>query len=104
MMSCYLFVLYTKQKLLEKSPIFCNIVCNSLVLDPHILVNENIEDMQCKLRKLLQHLIKLKVLDSFCCDKALVQFVEFVTYDIKLNIDKSRSFDRYGTKLDIFYF
>ena len=60
--------------------------------------------MQFKLKKLFEHLIKLKVLDSFCCDKALVQFVEFVTYDLKLNIDKFRSFDRYKTKLDVFYF
>ena len=40
-----LFICSTVQKLLEKSPIFYNIVCNSLVFDPQILVNENIEDM-----------------------------------------------------------
>ena len=91
------------QKLLEKSPIFYNIVCNSLVFDPQAIVNENIEDMQCKLKKLLQHLIKLKILDSFC-HKLLVQFIEFVTHDVKLNNDKFKSFDRYKTKLDVFYF
>ena len=55
-------------------------------------------------QKLLEHLIKLKILGSFCCDKVLVQFVEFVTHDIKLNIDKFKSFDRCKTKLDVFYF
>ena len=40
-----LFICSTAQKLLEKSPIFYNIVCNSLVFDPQILVNENIEEM-----------------------------------------------------------
>ena len=60
--------------------------------------------MQCRLKKLLEHLIKLKVLDSFCCDKVLVQLVEFVTHEVKLNIDTFKSFDRYKTKLDVFYF
>ena len=92
------------QILLEKSPIFYNVICNSLVLNPQVVVNENIEDMQCILKKLLEHLIKLKILDGFCCDKVLVQFVEFVTHNVKLNIDKFKSFDRCKTKLDVFYF
>ena len=40
-----LFICSTVQKLLEKSPIFYNIVYNSLVFDPQILVNENIEEL-----------------------------------------------------------
>ena len=44
--------------------------------------------MQCKLNNLREHLIKLKILDSSCCDKVLVQFIEFVTHNVKLNIDK----------------
>ena len=56
------------------------------------------------LKKLLEHLIKLKILDSFCCDKVLVQLVEFVTHDVKLNIDKFKPFDKYKTKLDVFCF
>ena len=99
-----LFICSAVQKLLEKSPIFYDIVCNSLVFDPQVIVNENIEDMQCKLKKLLEHLIKLKIIDSFCRDKLLVQFLEFVTHDVKLNNDKFKSFDRYKTKLDVFYF
>ena len=54
-----LFIHSTVQKLLEKSPIFYNIVCNSLAFDPQVVVNENIEDMQYKLKKLLENLIKL---------------------------------------------
>ena len=60
--------------------------------------------MQCKFKKILEHLIKLKILDSFFWDKVLVQFLEFVAHDVKLNIDKFKSFDRYKTKLDIFFF
>ena len=60
--------------------------------------------MQCKFKKILEHLIKLKILDSFCWDKVLVQFLEFVAHDVKLSIDKFKSFDRYKTKLDIFFF
>ena len=101
MVSCYYS---TVQKLLEKIPIFFNIVCNTLVFDPQVVVNENIEDMPCKLEKLLEHLIKLKILDSFCCDKVLVQLVEFVTHDVKLKIDNFKSVERYKTKLDVFYF
>ena len=59
-----LFIHSAVQKLLEKSSIFYNIVSNSLVFDPQVVVNENIEDVQCKLKKLLEHLIKLKILDS----------------------------------------
>ena len=99
-----LFICCTVQKWLEKSPIFYNIICNSLVFDPQVVVNKNILHVQCKLKKLLEHLIKLKIPDSFCCDNVLVQFVEFVTHDVKLNIDKFKSFERYKTKLDVFYF
>ena len=55
-------------------------------------------------KKLLEHLIKLKILDSFYCDKVLVKFIEFVTHEVKLNFDKFKSFDRYKAKLDVFYF
>ena len=99
-----LFICCIVQQLLGKSSISYNIVCNSLVFDPQVVVNENIEDMQCKLKKLLEHLIKLKILDSFCCGKVLLQFVEFVTHNVKLNSDKFKLFDRYKTKLDPFYF
>ena len=40
-----LFIRSTVQKLLEKSPIFNDIVCNSLVFNPQVVVNENIEDI-----------------------------------------------------------
>ena len=33
-----------------------------------------------------------------------MQFVEFVTDDVKFNIDKFKLFDRYNTKLDVFHF
>ena len=48
--------------------------------------------------------LNIKILDSFCCDKVLVQFVEFVTHDVKLKIDNFKSVERYKTKLDVFYF
>ena len=83
-----LFIRFSVQKVPKKSPIFYNIVFNSLVFDLQIVVNENMEDMQCKLNNLREHLIKLKILDSSCCDKVLVQFIEFVTHNVKLNIDK----------------
>ena len=92
------------QKLQEKSPIFYNFVCNYLVFDPQVVVNENIEDMQCKIKKPLEHLIKFEILDSLCCDKVLVHSVEFVTQEVKLNIDKFKLFHRYKRKLDVFYF
>ena len=85
---------------LGKSPIFYNIVSNSLVFDPQVVVNENIEYIQCKLKKLLEHLIKLKILHNFCCDKVLVQ----LTHDVRLSNNKFKSFDRYKTKLDVSYF
>ena len=34
-----LFICSIVQKLLEKSPIFCNIVCNSLLFDPLLFVD-----------------------------------------------------------------
>ena len=83
-----LFIRFSVQKVPKKSPIFSNIVFNSLVFDLQVVVNENMEDMQCKLNNLREHLIKLKILDSSCCDKVLVQFIEFVTHNVKLNIDK----------------
>ena len=60
--------------------------------------------MQCKIKKALEHLIKFEILDSLCCDKVLVHFVEFVTHEVKLNIDKFKLIDRYKRKLGVFYF
>ena len=46
-----------------------NVVKNSVIFDPLVLVNENASVLQNKLKRLLTHLMKLKILTSVQCDK-----------------------------------
>ena len=49
------------KQLFDKSPVEYNIR-NSLIIDPQVLVNENASVLQNKLKRLLTHLMKLKIL------------------------------------------
>ena len=47
------------EKLFDKSPLEYNVVRNSVIFDPQVLVNENASVLQNKVKRLLTHLIKL---------------------------------------------
>ena len=55
------FIIFLVKQLFDKNPVEHNIR-NSLIIDPQVLVNENASVLQNKLKRLLTHLMKLKIL------------------------------------------
>ena len=92
------------KKLFHKSPLEYNVVRNSVIFDPQVLVNENASVLQNKVKRLLTHLIKLKILTSVQCDKITKQFTNFTDSQLKLYAEKFRCFDSSTKYLNEFYF
>ena len=67
------------KKLFEKSPYEY-----SVMFDPQVLFNENASVLQNKLKRLLTHLMKLKILTTVQCDKITEQFINFNDSELKL--------------------
>ena len=92
------------KKLFDKSPLEYSVLRNSVIFDPQFLVNENASLLQNKLKRLLTHLMKLKILTSVQCDKTTEQFTNFIDSQLKLYAEKFRCFDSSTKDLDEFYF
>ena len=89
------------KQLFDKSPVEYNIR-NSLIIDPQVLVNENASVLQNKLKRLLTHLMKLKILTSVQCDKITEQFTDFTDSELKLYAKKFCCSDSSTKNLDEF--
>ena len=72
-----MFIISMVKKLFGKSPFEYNVVRNPVIFNPQVLVNENASVLQNKLKRLLTHLMKLKILTSVQCDKITEQFTDF---------------------------
>ena len=57
-----MFIISMVKKLFGKSPFEYNVVRNPVIFNPQVLVNENASVLQNKLKRLLTHLMKLKIL------------------------------------------
>ena len=71
------FTISVVKKLFDKNSLEYNVVKNSVVCDQQVLVNENANVLQNKLKRLFTHLMKLKILTSVQCDKITEQFTDF---------------------------
>ena len=98
------FIISMVKKLFDKSPLEYSVLRNSVIFDPQFLVNENASLLQNKLKRLLTHLMKLKILTSVQCDKTTQQFTNFIDSQLKLYAEKFRCFDSSTKDLDEFYF
>ena len=58
------------------------------------MISVDVEVLQSKLKKLLQHFVKLGILDNISCDKILDQFIPFIQNHSTLNLSKFKFFDR----------
>ena len=92
------------EKLFEKSPISYSVVRYDSIFDPKEMTSVDAELLQSKMKKNLQHFVKLGILDNISCDKALAHFIHFIQNESTLNLDKFKSFDRKDKRLDGFYF
>ena len=101
--SCVIQFVSTIAKLFDKSPLFYN-VRNSVIFDPLIMSQENVGILQSKLKKLLTHLMSLKLFKPQFCDKLMQEFLEFVGHEMELHSDVFQSFKRDKTSLGVFFF
>ena len=62
------------------------------MFNPHNLRNEKVAVVPRRLNFLLTHLEKQKILSTAQCDKITEQFLEFIDYDLKVNIVKFVNF------------
>ena len=81
-----------------------NVVRNSVLFDPQVLVDENASVLQNKLKRLLTHLMRLKILASAQYDKMTEYFTDFTDSQLKLYAEKFRCFESSSKDLDELYF
>ena len=81
-----------------------NVIRNSVLFDPQVLVDENASVLQNKLKRLLTHLIKLKILTSAQYDKITEYFTDFTDSQLKLYAEKFCCFESSSKDLDELYF
>ena len=98
------FIITILKKLFEKSPAGFIVVKNASIFNPHTLRNEKVAVVQRRLNLLLSHLEKQKILSTAQCDKMTEQFLEFIDYNLKVNIVKCENFSANDTNFDDFYF
>ena len=91
------------KKLFDKSPLECNVVRNSVIVDWQFLVNENASVLQNKLNRLLTYLLILKILTSVQCDKITEHFSDFTDSQLKLYAEQFCCFGSSTNDLDEFY-
>ena len=88
----------------DKSPMSYNAGRSSAIFDPLIMAQENVGVLQSKFKKLITHLIRLKLFQSQFCDKVKQEFLELVGHEKKLLTDVFQSLKRDKTSLDVFFF
>ena len=86
----------------DKSPMSYNAGRSSAIFDPLIMSQENVGVLQSKFKKLITHLMRLKLFQSQFCDKVKQEFLEFVGHEKKLLTDVFQSFKR-DDKLGCFF-
>lgn len=57
------------------------------------MISVDAELLHSKIKKLLQHFVKLGIVDNISCDKALGQFIPLIQNEFTLNLDQFKSFD-----------
>ena len=62
----------------ERNLISYPVVCYASIFNQKEMVSVDAELLGSKLKKLLQHFVKLGILDNISIDKALDQFIHFI--------------------------
>ena len=99
-----IFITSILSKIFQRSPLGSVVVRCSSVFDPNQVAVEGIELLECKLKRLLSHFMKLRILTSAMCDQALTEFSDFVQEVRSLYLNDFKCFDHTKTRLDNFYF
>ena len=97
------FIVTILKNSFEKNPAGFNIVKNGSIFNLHTLRNEKVAVVQRRLNLLLTHMEKQKILSTAQCNKMTEQILEFVDYNLKVNIVKFENFSANDTNLEDFY-
>ena len=60
------------EKMIERSPISCSVVRYASIFDRKEIISVDTDLLQSKMKKLLQHFVKLGILSNISCDKPLI--------------------------------
>ena len=60
------------EKMIERSPISCSVVRYASIFDRKEIISVDTDLLQSKMKKLLQHFIKLGILSNISCDTPLI--------------------------------
>ena len=100
---CILFLTNAMNKVFERSPLRSTVVRNAACFHLIKMKTNTIETNQNKLKRLLHHLVSLKLVSTNDSDKTMGQYTNLLRTDMQINISKFECFDRKTTRLDIAY-
>ena len=101
---CITFVTIIVSRLFEKSPLGSVVVRNADAFDPNVIANLEVHELQKRVKQILMHLLKLKILTASQSDKALDQSSSFYEQVKKMHLDELKLFNAAKTDLDDFFF
>ena len=101
---CITFVTIIVSRLFEKSPLGSVVVRNADAFDPNVIANLEVHELQKRVKQILIHLLKLKILTASQSDKALDQSSLFYEQVKKMHLDELKLFNTAKTNLDDFFF
>ena len=99
---CGLFLVYLTNKIFERSPLGSVVVRTASIFNPKVLQSDPHLQNEKKMKRLLNHLVNLKLIPATFADKALSQFSDYLLADVRLN-QKFIEFDRKIQRLEFFF-
>ncbi|XP_066910897.1 uncharacterized protein [Clytia hemisphaerica] len=97
------FLISLIKKLLTKTPLTSVVVRFASIFDPSIIISTPTDKIEKNLKKLLHHLLSLKIVTAKNSDKIHQEFHPFHK-DVKAQRDKFEAFSKSKDSLDTFYF
>ena len=97
------FLISLVRKLLTKTPLTSVVVRSASIFDPSIIISTSVDKIEPNLKKLLHHLLSLKIVTAKKSNKIYQEFTPFHK-DVKSQRDKFEAFSKSEDSLDTFYF
>ena len=99
-----IMVISIVEKLSEKSPLNYCLVRTADAFDPVLMVSSTSLHLRNKMKKLLTHLVSLKIISSTLAEKAMPQYLELLTTLNQDHFENAKAFDHQDCRLDDFFF
>ena len=96
-------VISIAEKLSEKSPFNYCLVRTADAFDQVLMVSSTSLHLRSKIKKLLTHLVSLKIISSTLSEKAMPQYLELLTPLNQDHFENAKAFDQQNCRLDEFF-